>query len=699
MKLSKIVCASLVGLFSINSAIADEKHELGEVTITGEKLEKSLQDTTTSVQVFDETSFINSSKLNDLYDIVEQSTNVNRSGKYAFSIRGINATGTYGSYGGPKTINITVDGVSQGTNASKQGAISTWDMQQVEVLKGPQSTIQGRNSLAGAVVFKTKDPEFDANGAAQIGYGSYNKKQVSLMQTGAITEDLAFRIALDRTESDGFVKNDSFRGDEFNKNEITNLRGKLLYNFNDDTDALLTLSKLTYDDWGSHVVAGNPSERKSAFNTDGHYNTDAQSHSLEVNHNINDKWSFTSLSGFSDEKFDRLNDFDYLAGNATVKIDRENDSINQEFRFSYKGDNSDSIIGLYHSSGSGIDNQDAREVDASFLTNGLKLNYQQALKEDYKNTALFFNTDYHVTDDLTLIFGARLDKDERDNKNNISTQRITDFDSMGAPAGTNAVIDGRLATLGNGNIQADTDTTNFLPKLGINYKWSEDMSTGLVYSKGYRPGGISTNPVKAEANTFDAEYTNNYEASFRSQWLNKRLTFNANVFYTIFKDQQVSEQGTSGSSFDVHIVNAGKSTMKGLELESKYQASDNLDLFGSVGIIKSEFDEYKDKSGNELVKTPNLTANIGTTYRNDMGYFLGSNIAYTGSQFGDSANERKIKGYTLVNLKAGYEKDDWGLYAYVNNLFDKDYMLNNYGSDRYEMGDPRVLGLNFKYYW
>lgn len=697
MKLSKIVCTSLLGLFSINSAIANEKHELGEITITGEKIEKSLQDTTTSVQVFDESSFINSSKLNDLYDILEQSTNVNRSGKYAFNIRGINATGTYGSYGGPKTINVTVDGVSQGTNASKQGAISTWDMQQVEVLKGPQSTVQGRNSLAGAVVFKTKDPEFDSNGALQLGYGSYNKSQISAMQTGAITEDLAFRLSVDRTQADGFIKNDTFRGDKFNKNEITNLRGKLLYNISDETSALLTLSKLTYDDWGSHVVAGNPNDRKSAFNTDGYYNTDAQSHSLEVKHSINDKWSFTSLSGFSDEKFDRFNDFDYLAGLSILKIDRENDSINQEFKFTYKGENSESIIGLYHSSGTGTDDQDAKEVDASFLFTGLKLAYQQQLKEDFKNTALFFNTDYHITDDLTLIFGARLDKDQRDNENNVSTQRTS---SHGA---ANSIIDGQLANLGNGNIQANTDTTNFLPKLGLNYKWNDDISTGLVYSKGYRPGGISTNPVKAEANTFDAEYTNNYEASFRSQWLNKRLTFNANVFYTIFKDQQVAEQGTSGSSFDVHVVNAGKSTMKGIELESKYQASDNVDLFGSVGVIKSEFDEYKDGSndysGNDLIKTPNLTANIGATYRNDIGYFVGSNIAYTGSQFGDSANERKIKAYHLVNVKAGYEKEDWALYAYVNNLFDKDYMLNNYGSSRYEMGDPRVVGVNLKYYW
>lgn len=90
---------------------------------------------------------------------------------------------------GPKTINISLDGVSLGINASKQGAISTWDVQQAEILKGPQSTTQGRNSLAGAVVVKTKDPEFEANGTLSASYGSYNSSGLALMQTGPINDN------------------------------------------------------------------------------------------------------------------------------------------------------------------------------------------------------------------------------------------------------------------------------------------------------------------------------------------------------------------------------------------------------------------------------------------------------------------------------------------------------------------------------
>ena len=167
MKLISIVTACLLCTGTVILA-QDDKTVLEDITISSGKLDKTLQETVSSIQVFDANALENSSSLNDMYDLFEQTTNVNRSGRYGFNIRGINATGESGSYSGPRTINVYLDGVSLGANASKEGAISTWDMQQVEIIKGPQSTIQGRNSLAGAVVLKTKDPEFEANGAAQI---------------------------------------------------------------------------------------------------------------------------------------------------------------------------------------------------------------------------------------------------------------------------------------------------------------------------------------------------------------------------------------------------------------------------------------------------------------------------------------------------------------------------------------------------
>ncbi|XOB62745.1 TonB-dependent receptor [Campylobacterota bacterium DY0563] len=691
-RLSKLILSTIIGVCAANSLYAKDKKDLGEIVIEGSKLENTLLETVGGVQVLDEVDFLNSSSLNDMYDVFEQTSNINRSGKYAFNIRGINSTGIAGSYIGPRTINVSLDGVSQGSNASKQGAISTWDIDHVEILKGPQSTTQGRNSLAGAVVIKTKDPEFIANGAAQAKYGSNNTYQLSAMQNSPINENMAIRLSVDRQSSDGFVTNNTIRSDEFNKRDITTFRGKLLYLLDNDASILFNVSKNIYDDYG-HSMSDN--NRQSPYNTDGFYNSDALSNSIEVDVPLNDKWSLKSITSYSNEHLTRRNDLDYFAGNAIANFQRKNDSINQELRLNYKSEKIKSVFGLYYSNGKGTDDRKVSDLE---FRRGVFVDYQQYLEEKYSNSALFFNTDYSLTNNFTFIFGSRLDKDTRKNISTIDAQRINDLGSS-----LNTIIDAQLAAIANGDISAKDSTTNFLPKLGFDYKWTENVHTGFIYSKGYRPGGVSVNPITAVASKYDTEHTNNFELSFKSLWLDKRLMFNANIFLTKWKNQQVLENGSSGSPFDSNTINSGESTLKGIEFDTRYEINDEIDVYGNIGYIKAKYDEYissgNNYSGNEIIKTPNVTGNIGINYRNNKGYFIGGNINYVGSQYGDSANERKISPYSIVNLKTGYEQDDWALYLFANNLFDRKYEINNYGSGRYELGDERVVGVTLKYYW
>lgn len=688
MKLSKIASICILGLFSANPLFA-EKENLGEITILGAKLGKSLQETTQSVQVFTDIDFLNSSKMNDMYDIFDQTTNVNRHGTFAINIRGISSTGTAGTSVGARTIEVNIDGVSQGFYASREGAVSTWDMAQAEFLKGPQSTTQGRNSLAGAIILKTKDPEFEANGAIELGYASYNTSNIAIMQTGAITENLAFRLSLEKKQTDGFIKNDILAKDNFNKNELLTLRGKLLYEFENGANILLSLSKTANDENGYYFVSStNPYDRKSNWNTDGHWNSKTQSHSLEINYPLNNTWALKSITSFADENFHRLSDVDSNRGMGINNTFRDSDNISQEFRFIYKSDKLDSILGLYYTKGLGTNDSIINDWDVSTFLDApagtVILDYTQNLKEDYTNIALFFNSDYHISDKFTLITGLRLDKDERDNVASIISQSTYG------------------ALLGSGNIKAEENTVNLLPKFGFDYKWNKNINTGLVYSKGYRPGGISVNPVRVESKTYDAEYTNNIEASFRSQWLNKRLKVNANVFYTEWNKQQVTENLSAINQFDTHIINAGKSTIKGIELESKFQLNNEVAIFGSAGYVKTKFDEYNnngnDYSGHEFKYTPNITANFGTTYRNKEGYFTHTNLAYTGQSYTSNANTQKTASRTITNIKLGYEEKEWAFYIYANNLFDKEYLYRN-TSKTYDVGEPRVIGFNLNYTW
>jgi outer membrane receptor protein involved in Fe transport len=698
MKLSRIAATCLICTTSILFANSTEEVTLDEVTITGGKIDRNLQDTVSSIQVFNEQLVLNNSNLSDMYSIFQQTSNVSRADRDSFTIRGINNKGVGSSHTGPKTINIELDGVSLGVDASKENAISTWDISQVEVFKGPQSTVQGRNSLAGAVVLKTNDPEFDANGAAQLSVGTHNK-QVSIMQTGKVTDNLALRISADKKNLDGFVNNNKLDDNKFNSTEVLNLRAKLLYLLDNDASAKLTINKLQYLEDGDSRVS---KDKQSTWNTRGYYNTDAMNYSLEIQFPITDKWSFTSVSSYEEEDLSRRIDNDGFDGNVLADVYRDRDTQSQEFRFNYIGSSSKSIIGLYHSQGKSENDTTIDDIDGSSVFNGLLLDYVQNGKDNYTNSAIFFNTDYYLNDQLTLILGARWDKDRREDDVALSTTRSNDLGAF------NGAVDLGIASAGlSGSNDGTNETTNFIPKIGLNYKINDNINAGFTYSEGYRPGGRGTNPISGETKEYDTENTENIELSLRSLWLDKRLTINANVFYTKWKDQQVSEQGDTTSVFDVYTTNAGQSTLKGIEIDTQYSVNNEVNIYGSLGYIKAQFDEYKDDgantpydySGNDLEHTPTVTANIGANFRNNLGYFVGGNVSYIGSSYEDSANTQKINSFQIVNVKVGYEQKQWAVYVYANNLFDKNYVVNNYGDDEYEFGDPRVLGFNLKFFW
>ena len=692
MRLSKIVCCLLLSSSTILLADANkEEVALGNIVITGDKLEKNLQDSLSSVQVFDESVLVNSSSLKSMHDLFNQTSNVNSTGQGTFNIRGISNAGISPNYIGPSMTNVSVDGNSLSSISARKGAISTWDMKQVEIMKGPQSTSQGRNSLAGAIVMKTNDPEFDANGAAQISYGTNNTSQASFMQTGAINDKIALRLAIDRRHTDGFLTNDNFRDDKYNEENHTNIRGKLLYKLDNEGKILLTLSKLSQDKKGYWQSNEN---RENEYTVDGYHYTDGYAHSLDISLPLNNNWTFQSITSFAKEELSLKRDFNRNGSlDATYYNDRENKSIEQEFRFNYEGENSKSVIGLYYGKGTGTEDRFSEDV----VTSGVLVDIDADIEEKYSNTALFFNSDYYLNDKFTLISGLRVDRDERETSSKNLATRTTSTGSTFH----DGLIDNTLEGYSN-QASKENDTTNIMPKLGLGYKASENINLGILYSKGYRPGGLSTNPVDGTTNDFDKETTDNFELSFKSTWLENSLIVNANVFYTKWKDQQVEEAGTSGVPLDAYVVNAGKTTSKGIELEIQAQITDQFDIYTSVGYARTKFDEYtagtNDYSGNYLAKSPKFTANLGANYRYNR-YFIGGNIEYKGTQYDGSENEDQINAYTLVNMKIGYEHDDWSLSLYSNNLFDKNYARSYDGEDVYELGEERVVGVNFKYFW
>lgn len=274
---------------------------------------------------------------------------------------------------------------------------------------------------------------------------------------------------------------------------------------------------------------------------------------------------------------------------------------------------------------------------------------------------------------------------------------------------------------------ADANFDAWLPKFGFSYRMNEDVTASFIYQKGYRSGGVGTNIAKQQIYTYDPEYTDNYELSFRSVWQDGKLMVNTNVFYTEWTDQQIAIQ-LSSASFDTETINAGESNIKGFETEVFYYPTDALSITAGVGLAKTEFDTFNyivqatgetiDLAGRPFADSPEWTANIAINYEFGNGFMAGVNANYKGESHAnldpettlDAAKfainaDPKNDSRLLVNANAAYEWDSYQVRVDVRNLFDEEYIsgyffeadtLNNADSyGQHSIGRSRQLSVAF----
>ncbi|AFJ02545.1 TonB-dependent receptor [Methylophaga frappieri] len=691
----------LFGAMAPGIAFSDDTTtELSPVIVTGQKIERTQMETVSSVRVVDSEELENGTRNDNLYELIEMLPNVtNTSGFNSLAIRGIANAGPTGADNGASTIGIYIDNGLLTARSIQDNAISTWDLESVEVLRGPQSTTSGRNSLAGEIRLKTKDPEFSSNGAVKAAYGEDNTYQTAIMQTGPITDNLAYRVTGDYQSTDGYVDNDILDDDDFNRNHNANMRGKLLYLLPSDGEVMLTLNHNRFKEHGDAAIDDNRSGRESRLNYPSRWRTESTTASLDIIQPLTDTLTFESRTGYVYSDFERDSDFDGSPGDGLLVQETDEYKFNQEFLLQYEKNRLRSVTGLFLAKGRLDDAYTTANVGLDpGIGFPILLNSSNFTEEEYKTAALFTDIDFQLTDKLTLLAGLRADYEKRESDVRTTIERAATYGPF------DPTIDAGLAALiGPGQQSGDESYFNLLPKLGFNYMWSDTLSTGFVVQRGYRPGGVSTNPIRGQVQAYDEEFTTHYEASLRSLHLNNRLNFNVNVFFTDWKDQQVTIAPAGAiHPLDRFVVNAGESHLYGFEIEGKFAVNRRWDVFGGIGYSKTEFDKFEnngiDYKGEEFQYARNWTANLASTYRFDSGWFVNGNISYAseGEESLGTPNT-ELDAYALVNLKIGYEQDQWGAYLYANNLFDKDYRTertasnSQYGSAVY--GDPRVIGV------
>lgn len=704
---------------------------LEEILVFGTKANQSLQKTATSVEMFT-AERIENEVLFTVDDILLRTPNVSTSGigSRGFSIRGVSSSGV-GGVGSGATSQLYIDGAP--LNLALIGGVqSVWDLSQVEILRGPQSTIQGRNALSGAILAYTADPSYEWSAKARVQAATEEVLNASFAVGGPIIEDqLAFRVSYDQQELNTGQKEVSTGLDQ-QFYDIYTARGKLLFEPNalpglrvelsaqraksETGDFNFAFAPVAFDDPAFADFDPFAGETHTRVNfTD----MDSDRFIADVRYELNDNLALIGLATYEDTVQERRFNFGLPAtidlplspGTATQKIE------SYEVRAAFDYSRVRGWIGAYY-----FEERNRNRGGGTFPIAVLGLNPDplDSLvisttigQSRITNDAVFADVTVELTDRWSLNLGARYDR-ERFGDNPQSGFVTTDPPTC--TLGGVVLCSDALAAFTPTEPATPTDYEAFLPRVGIAYQIDADRSLDFTVARGYRAGGISQffDPTSAMniTNEFDPEFLTNYELAFRSLWLDGRLSLNANLFYTEWEDQQVRVPSAQIDSRLALIENAGESELYGLEMAVNHQVTPELSYFVSLGLLHTEFIDFpfaevpgpfENIAGNAFNAAPETTVAAGITYAHPSGLYTNWSVNYRSEQFSEVANlaVNEVDDATLVNGRVGYQSSRWNLYAFANNAFDERFATDQQfavvDSATGEVGPTNVAsyGINF----
>jgi len=735
--LSKVALATLMAItsqLSLATTAPNDEATVEAITVTGQKIARSLQNTKESVSVItsDDIAQMPVVQFSDLLDITPNAFSF--AGGESFGLRGITQSSASTGGGDGALGTLYIDNVAYTGYSTRFNPKDLWDVEQVEILRGPQSTNVGRNALVGAMVVKTKRPQLEQNLASvKLEKGNLGSQGGSVMANIAVTDNSALRLSAQRSTTDGYINNVTLNDDKFDARENTNLRAQYYIEFNDKFSANLALGH-------AETVRGQDIYRAdlqpidsftSSANIAANEEYDATTGSLELDYQLNDTFNLSAVTSFINGDYTRIDDDDEgpEGGNAYRGRNAQDKNWAQELRLSYNSSKLQGVIGLYYTEVELINDTRALTnilpadvgVPSSllpFYPTVLELNRHTPFEQQTTNYALFTEWDYKLTERVTVSAGFRYDNEKQDSLSNSANtllpgSELPDPVAVGAIGGVaaqagvtqvNALLMSQLTATNFPERQANYDA--FLPQVGISYALDQNSSISAFYKQGYRAGGAELT-LTGSQNEYAPEYLNNVEIAYRSVWLQGDLIVNANAYYGDWTDQQVT-QCDPANIYDCITVNAGESEIYGLEAETHYTLSDDISIFASIGYAHTEFTQFispsdGDLSGKDFVFSPDLTAAIGARVYLTDAFYVGGNVNYQDSMWGDFSNTVKLNARTLVNLKAGYEGDNYNIDAYVTNLTDKFYLqMNSAGngdSVSVRGGAPRQVGVSLTYHF
>ncbi len=671
-----------------------------EIIIKGEYREKSLSDEDSSIVII-QTEKIKSQAIKHFQQLSYLVPNLNYSASDSraryFQIRGI---GERSGYQG--TPNSSVGFLIDDIDYSGQGGIATlFDVDQVEVFRGPQGSRTGANALAGLIYIKTKDPTNEFEGTSEITLGDYGTQNIGIAFGGPMKKKkLTYRLVLRTDYADGFRKNTFLNKSDTSKKEELTLRYKLNWDFNNTTNINFLFSKVDMDDpadiWTIDGSLNTLSDRP------GMDSQETDSYGIKITKNFNnfDLQSFTSMT-----KTDVVFSYDADWGNPDSHFPytydyfsetlRKRDTFSQEIRILSKNTNFSRknpfewIVGfdLSELKETNVTRDDGIYGDPSDPYGPYASESTVSRNYEANNLSLFGNIDYFLPENYKLAFGLRWENWDSE-YNDSNQESFNPSDNMNG---------GKISLI----------------------KSKDNSNIYFSIARGYKQGGFNlgldaTDNTIKESLIYDPEFLTNYEIGVSSNSDNLNLDYSAVLFFSKREKQQVliSKQvdPNDPNTFSYLTQNAAEGENYGIEFSSNYFVNDNLSLFANFGFLKTKIKDWKSRNDLEnraQAHAPKNSYSLGANVEIKNNFYLKMDINGKSSFYYSDSHNNKSESYQLVNLTLGYSKANLTADIWIRNLFDEYYSTRgfyfgneapNFIETLYRrQGDPKNIGISIRH--
>ena len=714
MSIKPTTC-TLAAAALLQSATLQASTVIEEVVITATKRAESLQDVGVAVTAF------GSEQLKELgtvqaVELAAQTPNLvtkNAVGNTApiFSIRGISLNDF--ATNGTQPVGVYVDEVYLSNNS--QLSFQLLDTERVEVLKGPQGTLYGRNTTAGAVNFISNKPKEDFEADISFTAGNYDYLGLEGVINGTLSEGLYGRFAAKvEDQSDGFFRND-ITNQNHGEVERFGWRGQLLWETDDDVSVLFNIhgGRDRSDNWINSLlsVVALPMDDLSETARDnllaadiddndihrGGFNGSPEIDNTSVGGAVTINWDINEITLISITSYDQLDYFRTEDFDGTALVASNNDyngfleQYSQEFRLLGTAfDNWDWIVGVFY----GKDELEEHDIFRIANNPVFLIDLSEDYDQETTSFAIYTHNEIQLSDALKLTVGLRYTDEEREFDGG-----TTDTDTGG--------------TIINAVVNNDVDFQEVTGRLGLDFQANDDLLLYASYSRGYKAGGFTGFVVfvPEEKDPYDPEFVDAYEIGFKSTLLEGSLQLNGAAFYYDYEDLQ--RTGLNPDVGTIRIFNIDESEVIGAELDLWWRPTDGLDIKFGVGYLDTEVkasDLFPEIVGNDLANSTPWQLNTMIGYEWSVSDNLNAKVVVDASwqddvNFGSTADpQQEQEAYTLGNARiiVSSADDDWSVELWGKNLGDVTYfgeIFNDTGITSGIPGARHTYGITFNKSW